>query len=424
MLRRLIFAGLVVYAWGLGMFVDSALFLEQNSRLSPLYIATVAPAVVFVLMNLDVFVLSRYSRATVVLACFMVVVALVSVARADFASVLSIGMLCAMLIAFQQSRATIGLGFVNGLFVLSIMSSAVMAASGASKYGIFPGQSEFDPRISLFPYNVTPSWLMALIVIGMNYFYNRTPLLKWLAIATAGYFLAFSGSRSSLIILFVCAAFIAASKIVAFKHRPFYKLFIPIVTLLFIVALNSEGILLFLVSIDSPLVSSFLFRSGGANTAEDATTSIFRTLIWAEHLNLFLSNPFVGQGTFVFADIATAAEIGEGNTGSESFLTGLFARTGLMAVLFVYFIYALAADASRRQDRLSYCLVILLTLSSLAYGSYIVPYDFIFILLFGTMNYARLRSTRALQRHPVAASSAGPGPQGGALAGSPVSTTN
>jgi hypothetical protein len=67
---------------------------------------------------------------------------------------------------------------------------------------------------------------------------------------------------------------------------------------------------------------------------------------------------------------------------------------GLLAGLFVYFIYAIAADASRRRDYLSYCLAIVLALSSLAYGSYIVPYDFIFILLFGALNFARLQTGR------------------------------
>lgn len=391
MLRRLVFAGLVIYAWGLSMFVDTVLFLDQTSRTSPLYLATIAPALLFVLSNLNTFISARYTPATIALACFMALVTVVSVARADFSTALSIGLLSAMLIAFQHSRASVGLGLVNSLFVLSIVSCAVVYALGAGKYGIFPGQSEDQGRISLFPYNVTPSWLMALIVIGMNYFHNRTPALKWLAIAVAAYFIVFSGSRSSLIILFFCGIFVASTRLVAFRHRPFYRYFIPVITLLFIVALNSESILIFLVSIDHPLVSSLLFRDG-ANTVDDATTSIYRTIIWAAHLDVFASNPLVGQGTFVFGDIAP--DFGDGTTGSESFLTGLFARVGLLAALFVYFILSLASDASRRRDYLSYCLAILLVLSSLAYGSYIVPYDFVFILLFGALNHAKVKTSR------------------------------
>ena len=128
-------------------------------------------------------------------------------------------------------------------------------------------------------------------------------------------------------------------------------------------------------------------------------TSIVRTLIWTTHLQLFAENPLLGRGTFVFTDVAPEF-LQYNSRGSESFATGLLARIGAMALLFFYAVYLFAVEAARQADRFSFCLVILFSVTLLAYGSYIVPYDFIFLVLFGARNFSR---RRAAARQPQAA---------------------
>ena len=121
-------------------------------------------------------------------------------ARADFATLISVGSLCAMLIAMRHSKASVGPRLINILFLLSIVTCATMHSLGIGQYGILPGQAvdESIPwRVSLFTFNVTVSWMLSLVVIGLNYFHNRSIVSKTLFISAALYFLIFSASRSS-----------------------------------------------------------------------------------------------------------------------------------------------------------------------------------------------------------------------------------
>lgn len=393
-MQNAIFRVLIAYAWGLAMFVDADALVDLGEQKgSLLYIATVAPTVLYVIVSAPAFLRAKWQMPAVALLIFMVAVTGVSIARLDFATALSIGALCAMLIAILHSRVTVGVTTVNVLFAFSIMAAAVMTAAGVGQYALWPGTDDW--RVSLFPYNVTPSWLFSLIIIGMNYFHNRCAACKWIVIPLALYFMIASGSRTGMIVLALCIAFLACTRVAAFRNRLFYRLFIPLVAAAFVVTLNAESLLLILAGSDNAIANTLLFKSdAGVSGTEEASASIVRTLLWAEHLQIFSENPWIGHGTFVLQDIANLE--GVNSSGTEAFITGLFARTGVLALLFIAFIYLLAVQALRHKSKLGFCLTILLSISSLAYGSYLVPYDFIFLLLFGAMNsvwYIRRRPT-------------------------------
>jgi hypothetical protein len=93
-----------------------------------------------------------------------------------------------------------------------------------------------------------------------------------------------------------------------------------------------------------------------------------------------LQDPLFGRGTFEFSDLLPEHA---DTSGSEAFLTALLARTGSLAFLFFYFIYRSAADVAARRDRFAYALMILFAVSALTYGSYIVPYNFVLLMMFG-----------------------------------------
>jgi len=386
---------MLIYTWVLYTFIDRG--VEENVSL-PLYIATVAPAVLFVLFSIPYCVRLRYQKPAFALLLLLILTAGCSLARADFSTLISVGSLSAMLIAMRHSKVSVGPGLINSLFLLSIVTCATMHAFGMGRYGILPGQAddEIPWRVSLFAFNVTSSWMFALIVIGLNYFHNRRLVSKTVFISAALYFLIFSASRTGLIILVLWIAFLASTQVILLRERRFYKLFIPCAVAAFVIALNAEGVLLLLTDSSNPIVNEVLFKSTeGAGSAEQAKTSIQRTMLWSSHAQIFMENPWIGRGTFQLENVVPFEESGTA-TGSESFLTGLFARIGVLAVLFVYFIYLLAGDAAREKDRLSFCFAIFFAVSSLAYGSYIVPYDFVFLALFGAMNYSR-RASRPLR---------------------------
>lgn len=390
---QFIFGVLIVYTWGLAMFVDHSAIDEQ----SPFWYAlTVAPAVLFIVMALPAIIRPHYQKATLALVFMSVLASVFSIVRKDFTTALSVTSLCAMLVAIRHTKVTLGYQFANILFVLSIVCAGLMQASDLGLYGIIPGQSADESvawRISLFPYTVTPSWLFALVVLALNAARNRG-LSRFMFMAAALYFLIFSASRTGYIILMLWLAFLVCSRVIHFRRRFFYAAFIPLAMLMFVLALNAESILTILVGFDNPLANAVLFKTeNGVGSTDQASTSIARTLVWTTHAQLFLQEPLIGAGTVDVQDITPAlAQLS--SHGTESFLTALFARIGSVAVLFMMFMHYLARGAARRGDKLCYCLLILFAISSLAYGSYIVPYDFVFLIVFAAMNVAHRDSVR------------------------------
>jgi len=387
--QQYVFGALLVYTWSTSMFVDATAYLG-NDRNTALYALTVAPAIVFALSHVDAFLRGSYDRGAFAIATFAAIVSAIAVLRGDFPTVVSMVALSAALIVFRHSRPTAPLALINALFFASMVCTGLLHAGLATRYGIIPGQSEDVAwRVSLFPYNITPSWLFALVVLFANYFRNPNPPFRWIMIALSLYFITLSASRTALIVLAVVIGFIWMTRLWEFRDRLLYRALLPVVILVLVLFLTADTVLTVLVGVDNPVLNSVLFRSeAGAADVEQATTSIYRTIIWGAHIGAFLGSPLIGVGTFEFGDLMPEHSL---VTGSEAFITGLLARVGMPALLFLYFAFRLAADAARERDRLAFSLVALFTISMLSYGSYIVPYNFNFLVLFGAMNLAAAR---------------------------------
>jgi O-antigen ligase len=384
MTPQVFFAALIGYTWILTMFVDRDA-IDPTSTVW--YLATVAPATLFIVLGIPSLIRVRYEKSALALLILMAVTVCFSLARADAATVVTIVSLCAMLISIQHTGVTVEHRLVNTLFVVTIMCGGLLHALGQGQYGLLPGQSVRDDvlwRVSMFPYNVTPSWLFALVVLTVNYFRKGPGRLPFMLAAL--YFIVMSAARTGYMIVALAALFLACTRVIDFRPRLFYKLFIPGIVVVFVVALNAESVLALLAGIDNPLLNSLVFKSAeGVGSAEQAGASFVRAMIWASHGQLFAENPWLGAGTFNIFDVAPVLETFN-SKGTESFITGLFARIGILALLFVTFMYMNILKAIRARDKRAYCMNILFAITSLAYGSYIVPYDFIFLLVFGAMN--------------------------------------
>lgn len=380
-----LFTALLLYTWALQAFVDRP--YVENQGADWLYVLTVAPTILYVLVSPGAFLRTLYSRGALALMAMTVAVVAVSVFRADYATAVSNAALCLMLVAIRHTKVHVSVGTANSLLFASIAATAALNALGFGHYALLPGMDEAVAwRVSLFAYNVTPSWMLAIFVFGLNAFHNRCRLCAWAMMGICSYFIAFSASRTGLIVMAMCALFLLATKVIAFRERMFYRLFIPCMLALLIVSLSAEQILDLFGGVNNDLANAVLFKStDGARDAQQASASIMRPMIWAHHVDLFLENIWIGHGSVDYSH--ELQEISA--TGSESFLTGLFARIGLLATLFVYFLHRLGMDAAARGDRLGFCLALFFAISAVAYGSYIVPYDFVFLFLFGAMNHDR-----------------------------------
>lgn len=394
MFQQKFFNFLIVYAWAFILLVDPYRLDGQQLGFSFLYIATVGPTAAFILLNFPSYLRRNNGKDVVSLLIFIIIVVVISLLRGDFGTIVTIGSLCLMLIVLKNTGVTVSLKLVNTLYLITICASIIMQSLGIGRYGILPGHSiavqDSDTFwvVSLFPFNVTPSWLFSGIVLGVNYFFNPKRS-KFLFIFTSGYFLLLSGSRTGLIILIISAFFLWCTTRVKFRKRMFYKVFIPCIALIFIAMLNAQNFLVYFSSLNIPFLNSFVFKSvSSATDVDQINSTIVRTFIWGAHMDIFAKNPLMGHGSFVFYQLYPNFP---GN-GSEAFLTGLFARVGLSALMFIYFMYFVSITAARNNDKFLYCLMIFFAISSLSYGSYIVPYDFIFLLLFGLVNFSRSRS--------------------------------
>lgn len=381
-----LFNFVVAWAWVIGMFVNPALY---NGASPLLYTITVTPAIVFIVASYRSYMKEAVSYAEFALFIFLALVLPVAFFRVDSATAFSLSALVFMLVAIYSTKVTVSLRLLNGLFIASVLASIATYYAGINPYGFLPGQSEggarlgLQWRVSLFPYAILNSWVLAIVVIGANH-YLSSSRAKWLYILGGAYFLVFSASRTGLVVLASALLFMALAKVATFKPRVLYRAFLPAIMLGVIVALNMPAMLSGLAALDIPELNAFLFRSENAPTDEaQVTESAFRTIIWSAHWDLFLSNPLTGAGTFVFGEMFPDHEF---MSGSESFFTGLMARTGIASLCFALFLFLAADKTAKDGNKLGYCFAILIMITSMTYGSYMAPYDFLFLLLFAGLN--------------------------------------
>jgi hypothetical protein len=152
----------------------------------------------------------------------------------------------------------------------------------------------------------------------------------------------------------------------------------------FVTIVLSSAVLQLLPQIAQSPIGSYLFRAGAGDI--DATSieqSVYRGWLWMQHLAVFLSSPWIGVGSYDFLAVTGGSlTAGEGDTGSESFLTLWLSRIGLCLVPFLIFLWGAGRRAASVPQPLGWLVFIILGVALLAYGSFLVPYNFMFIVLY------------------------------------------
>lgn len=327
----------------------------------------------------------RLLASILVLSALAVLVA--SVVRDDAASVRSMALMALVLLWLGGVRHGISVSLLNLLFCVSVLVGAVWFGFGFSDYGLLPGQylegedRGIQWRVSLFPH-VPESSFFALIVFLANQRLQR----GWTRIIACGaslYFVIFSGLRSAIVALLLAELYILWNA----RARPgsggrAFQIAGMLVS--FVAALLVAGAFAENVELPGGVLGNFLFRSDSMSGQDFALgATMYRAWLWMQHLELFASSPLIGIGTFDFGAVVSESLLsGVEESGSESFLTAWLARVGLCFLPFLVYLSMLCRRAAASASLFEGAMFLVLGVATLAYGSFLVPYNFMFIVLF------------------------------------------
>lgn len=388
-IRNTIYGLLIMYYLVLNYFVEGEIV-----KYSLQYFLFVIPVLTFVGTFSGSLISRKHSLKAMICLVFFMIVSSISLFRLDMQTFLSTLLFAGSLMVIFNTRMTVGIGFINLLFLVSIVGSVISYHLGGNVFGYIPqpggeanlAAGDIGWRISLFPL-VAESGFFALLVILANYYMNKSKS-RFLFFGLAFYFLIFSGSRTALVIFVFFICFLVVSHFFPFRRRALYEILNPLLIGSFILLLSFKSLLLLIKDTRIGFLNEYIFKSE-KGMSEDASREdvATRSWLWAEHLRIYGGSPIIGVGTFDFASLKTeSTKSYHASTGSESFITGLLARVGLPALLMVYLIFVIQRDGMNSRNPLVYLISLFIFISMISYGSFLVPYNFMFLLLFGVAN--------------------------------------
>ncbi|EZH72296.1 hypothetical protein ATO12_22860 [Aquimarina atlantica] len=387
------FKFVIIYYWLLNYFIGGS--DNEIERFSPMYFMFTLPIVLYIVVNSQYIFTRGYNKKNLPLVFLVLFTSVVSVLRFDLSTFISVNLLLLTIVVIINSKVTIPFSFINKLFLFSVFGSIISYHLGVNEYGYFPKFGSVDLmiygdvgwRISLFPL-LPESAMFSLIVIINNFFYNKNKISRLFYFLLAGYFLVFGGLRTSIILFAFFVLFILCTRFFKFGYRAFYINFNSTLIVLFILALSFQTIILYFNQFDNEFVNQLLFKSSqGISSKEQLYNTISRVWIWEKHIDIFMTNPLFGVGTYEFQDYVIDSNLAyQKTTGSESFFTNLLARIGVSAFLLFSFLYKAQRAALLDKNKLVYFLVLILSVIVISYGSFFVPYNFLFLLYIGLLN--------------------------------------
>lgn len=310
----------------------------------------------------------------------------VSVVRWDLPTIRSIGLLVLTLLWLVRVRPGLSLYVLNGFFWSSVAAGGLWFILDLSEYGLLPGQYAqgadrgIEWRVSLFPY-VPESGFFALIVFLANQLHRRGRA-RTLYCLVSLYFIIFSGMRSALVALVLAEAYILFNRSQRSPSTRTAALLLLLAAFVVSIAIASQASMM--PALPGGTITNFLFRTESFDDSDLALShTAYRGWLWAQHFSLFTSSPLTGLGTFEFSAVVDESVIeGMDNTGSESFVTSWFARIGLCFVPFIAYLWLLCRRAALGASAFDGAAFLVLGVAAFAYGSFLVPYNFMFLILF------------------------------------------
>lgn len=364
------------------------------------YLFTVAPIVLFSISGMAFHFYAHQWKVSSKngffwLVLFYALAFTVSAARGDVGTIQSAGLLTLSLIWLSNTPSVISLILLNRLLLASIAMGGLFHTLGLSEYGILPGQYAAGEdrgimwRVSLFPF-VPESGFFATIVLIANQISGRG-LSRYFFGSLALYFLVFSGVRSAMIGWLLVLIFLFFDRnrhiynISRLRNR---RLSLTLVLLtIFTLTVIGANLLSHFPNISGTSLGNYILREGSEDiNHESINKSVYRSWLWLQHIDIFLKNPLLGIGTYDFNSLITERLFEDmGETGSESFLTLWLSKLGLVTLPLIVFFIILINKCANHIDQNSIAIYIILLIAMLAYGSFLVPYNFMFIVIFSSI---------------------------------------
>lgn len=383
-MKKYLFYGFVFYYLVLNYFNPG-----EVERFSSVYFLLTIPILVFIGLFFP-FWTRKYNNVSILLALLLAIVMVISMARLDFRSAQTAFLLFTTLIILINAEVAFDIRIVNLLFMFSVLGSIVSFHMGINPYGYIPNfeamldviSGDVGLRISLFPY-IPESAFFSLFVIVSNYYFNPSRS-RFFYYSLAGYFLIFSSSRTAVIILLFFVLFELVVRFIQFRPRLLFTWLNVLFVFIFVLMMNFKSLHIYLSQIDNDVVKTLLLRDQVQTVTEDSDIDDVanRTWIWDQHFRIFSNSPLVGVGTYEFGDyIHDKSKVYHYTTGSESFLTAWLARVGLAMMLLVGSLILVQHEAMVRNDRFRYFMCFGFFMVMISYGSFVVPYNFMFLLM-------------------------------------------
>jgi hypothetical protein len=386
----MLYSCLIIFYWM--MLYPGGYFATRDTEQSlVLYLLFVIPASFFSLIIFALYLwIKPLSTREFLIAIYATLVCLIALSRLDFATISTVILFTLTVLSISVCNLHPSRRILNYLFLLSIPTALISYLVGFSIYGIIPGLSgdeELWWRISLFPL-VPESGFFSSIIILINLTKRRKSVFNYIMILLGLYFLIFSGIRSALIATFLSFLYHVISTRLAPRSSTRKIILFYLCLLVFIISLLMSTLLTLLPTAGNDFLNVFLFRSTeGLNSETDVAKTVYRTWIWSEHLRIASDNPIIGVGSFDFSNLARNEPIkGLTGSGSEAFLTGLYARVGAPVIFLVAFFGLTIGLRIKQSQAISPMVGIIFFVAMLAYGSFIVPYNFVFLIMVGLIS--------------------------------------
>lgn len=282
----------------------------------------------------------------------------------------------------------------------------VWLVGGINEWGILPGTTTLADqsvwRVSFFPNIAITAFLSLAVIMIFTRDTRRKTALHLALLGVAAYFLIFSFVRTAVISLLIYAAL---AHMFRRKNSPAFLFWMALLT-----AILSNLVIAYSASIFSAIqnnsIFSRLFLRGEAGlSVYDIYVQLYRPWLWGQHIQQFLSSPFLmGWGSVDFNDLKTDSLVyGYEQTGDVSLLTKLLAQNGLPAILVLVFLVARLAVLAKKRDTWGCACFPVVILAMMHWGVIFHPTNatfliFMLFLVHGSTGFGPYKSVLQLRR--------------------------
>jgi len=364
---------LLLYYW-----VITNLFNGDGATTNDLFIYVQLPVIIFVVLQFRFFEIEYRNDINIYFILFLVVVILINVIRGDFKLILSTAVdVLPVYLILTNRKNFISLKLINYVFAIQIVISVYSYYLGINPYGFISGQStiaEYPWKISLFSHLTPPfTSIFAFLILLVNAENKpKINIANIVMMGLAAYFIAFSGSRTTYLILAFYLIYKIVNRFVALNKWPRFYLFFPFIFNGFALFIGSA-----ITSLDSPLLNAMFIRNVDQTANYKATEDLDRYIMWKEYLTSFQQHWFIGAGYF---DVVKFLPAQLGTT--ETLLPMMLAFHGIVYFIFLTAMIKIMRLAIKNNLHVTYILVVTFFVAISFYGSYMRGYNLIWIFLF------------------------------------------